>query len=144
MSTKRTLIGSFAYQDDDLDQIDSVKRTFEIRILIDDEGIFEGISFDGESKGLFEIDIRVKGFIENNIISFTRYFPFMYFLNDNGGLEIDYSKPHHEVMFTGQFDSSSGSWKGDWEIHHGLVQVGMYEAYDKFSIGEWELKESDE
>ena len=88
---------------------------FDMTISIHDN-IFIGTAIDQESKHLFDKPAEVKGFIEKNLISFTKQYPCLYFINDQGELAIDPDKPHPEIRYTGFLNDDKNEIMGKWEM----------------------------
>ena len=90
-------------------------KSFEFILeLQDDNGTFIGQCIeDGISEQLSE-SITISGFWNNEIISFTKHYPFLYYNDDNAELVIDKTKAHPEIIYTGEYDTLSNIFSGDF------------------------------
>lgn len=121
-----------------VDEYDYTRVEFYIEIVISDNS-FEGISVDEESKDLFKESTKIKGFFDENIISFVMKYPHAYYINDVGDLEVDEEEKHPDIHYYGEFDKTSNSYKGKWEITYVLEDYGDEQITEVYS-GNWELK----
>ena len=127
--------GKYAYNFEE----DSESFSFEINVKYDN-GSFEGHAYEEEFSGLTSDIVHVKGFIESDMISFVKTYPYFYAVDDNGDIIIDKKLKGHEVIYEGYFNEENGSWSGDWAINisEDRVEEGKYKYFD--IIGPWEMK----
>lgn len=109
---------------------DSDCHGFDLRVIVDEDE-FYGTAPEQEFTSLTGDAATVEGFIEGDHISFTKKYPYLYILEDDGTFIFDQSKPGHEVIYTGQFNAELHRWEGEWEVH------GME---TKFPNGDWEVE----
>lgn len=130
--------GFFSYEDgySSLTSLKEVK--FLINIFIDDFS-FKGVAEDEESKEYFDKPATVKGFFENDFISFVMKYPHLYFLDENNKIVVDKQSKHPDVNYYGVFDRESKSYKGEWEMIYDVEQLSDGIIEEVFS-GNWELK----
>ena len=103
---------------------------------------FSGFSVDRETKTLFrEGDVRVKGFIDGQLISFVKKYPYNYFFNEETSrCEIDYSVKNHEVEYQGYFYPEKKKYEGTYRVVIGSEMPGMDGAFrEEFYTGYWEM-----
>lgn len=129
--------GYFLYPVED-ENYDIPKRVnFQITVEIKNN-TFVGTHSDEESKPLFDEDGTIKGYFEDNFISFTLEYPYFYFIDDSGNLKTDRNKKHPEIHYYGNFKQETNSYIGSWE---------MFQEYNDFYEGKiierieamWEL-----
>lgn len=77
--TKKVWIGKYAYTFDENTQFYS----FEIEANYED-GSFEGTVYEEEFSGFTKDLVHVKGFIEGELISFVKTYPYYYAIDDFG------------------------------------------------------------
>ncbi len=113
----------------------SVEFTFE---LSDNDGEFKGFSIDSETKGLIFDPITVKGFWEDELISFTMQYPYYFTADDDGKIIVDRKKANPEMIFSGEFLEATGKYTGDWEIPADSKEHS-YESDLTLGRGTWEM-----
>lgn len=129
-------IGHYNYR---LEDEISENHNFEIHANLDD-GSFSGVAIEEEFTQLTGDKPTVKGFIEDDMISFVKSYPYLFETDENGKQIIDKSIRGHQVEYEGYFEEDKGSWSGTWEIHFGeqKIDIGNYEF--QFIMGEWSMK----
>lgn len=101
---------------------------------------FEGIALDEEFTVLTGEHAVIKGFIDNEHISFVKKYPFKFEEQEDGSILIDREKKGHEVIYNGFLNKDIGVWEGEWEILQNEVQISMGK-YEEFLItGFWQMK----
>ena len=130
--------GVFFYPVDD-ENYDIPKRVnFHINVEIKND-IFIGTHSDEESAPIFEEDAKLKGYFEDNFLSFILKYPYLYFLDEFGQQKTDKNKNHPKIHYYGNFNQKTNSYLGAWE---------MFEEFnDEFGSpwierteGAWEFK----
>ena len=105
-------------------------------------GSFEGFASEEEFTGYTNDLVHVKGFIEGDLISFMKTYPYLFEMDDNGYAHIDKSQRGHCVAFQGSFDEETGGWSGEWEIVFSEVrdksESGTFLI--KYLFGPWDMK----
>src|SRR5690554_2756114 len=102
--------GKYSYKLDDGSQ--SITVGFELNIIMSD-GSFYGSSTDDEFCKICDIHPTVKGFIDDNIISFLITYPFSYARNDFGELELIKTIKNYQVEYNGNI-TEADKWNGEW------------------------------
>ena len=127
--------GKFAYNPAEYGIIDDVYFELYVEVV---NGSFEGKCYDDEFRDLCDQLSAVKGFFENDIISFVVTYPVSYSMDENEKVTIDQTKKGHDVIYHGTFNSKQNTWSGEWEIlaepekeNEGFVQ--------NHSTGSWEM-----
>jgi hypothetical protein len=107
--------GIFTYEDgyDEADQYIDVN--FKMELIFTDSS-FTGFSTDSESKGLFDKPADVKGFVDDEKISFILNYPCSYYKDDNGRLVLDRESKHPEIHYLGFWDGDKNNVYGTWEM----------------------------
>ncbi len=101
---------------------------------------FEGIAVEEEFTSLTGESPIVTGFIDNDLINFTKKYPFQFLVDDNDQIVIDRMKPGHEVIYEGRFNAEIGEWEGEWEIIVDEIKLTS-EAYKTDMVyGSWRMK----
>lgn len=101
---------------------------------------FEGVAIEDEFTTLTNESPNVNGFIDADLISFTKQYPFQFELDENGQLVIDRSLPGHEVVYEGRFKPEIGQWEGTWEIITDEVKLSAEEYKTEMVYGSWRMK----
>jgi hypothetical protein len=125
-------------------------KSNEIRVAflveaLEQNGSFEGIASDTDTEKLFEKGtIKIKGFVEEELISFVKTYPGDYILNeDNQAEAVDSVKPH-QVEYLGNWIAEEEKYVGKYYVtgkeewtdrHKGTYTHDGYEGY-------WEMKPS--
>lgn len=112
------------------------KVSFQIDILIDNNS-FSGTAHDEESKEHFDEPVKVKGFFEKDFISFIMTYPYIYYRDEDDKIIVDKSVPNHNVNYYGEFDETTKSYNGEWEITYVIEQLIDGDIEEVFS-GSWE------
>lgn len=135
---QKNWIGEYGYSfEAESDKIFS----FEILAQLND-GSFQGTVFEEEFSGFTDDLVAVKGFIEEDFISFVKTYPYYYASNENGEIVVDREKKGHEVVYEGYFNFDTGEWIGEWEIlmHEEKDKSKMGRYITKSIIGPWKMK----
>ena len=121
---------------DTIEQYKQVEFTMEITIT---ENSFVGISTDSESRKAFDKPATVKGFIENDTISFVMKYPCLYFKDERGEIILDQSSEHPDIHYLGFFDYKKLIVHGNWEM---IVYEEKYsDGYlEEILNGEFEMR----
>ncbi|MDG5493014.1 hypothetical protein [Psychroserpens sp. SPM9] len=112
---KQNWKGFFTYLEayDTSQQYQKVEFTLEITLS---ENSFIGISYDLESKDAFNKPATVKGFIEDDKISFVMKYPCYYYKDEKGNIILDPSSEHPDIHYLGFLDENKKYVNGNWEM----------------------------
>jgi len=113
---------------------------FRMEVELDDEQSFTGTVWEEEFSGITGKGLTVKGFIDENHISFVKQYPCLYDAGENGEIIIDESKHGHEVIYDGHWNEELGSWFGEWEIEVKTELVSFHKFESSLFIGVFEMK----
>lgn len=118
-------------------------RTVEFILeLIENKGSISGVCMDFETKEYFSEPIIVLGFIDNDFISFTKQYPFSYFINEQGQVIVDRTKPHPEITYSGEFNPETNTFFGEWDLVLDSQKFGDG-YFDDSLTGTWTMKRID-
>ena len=87
-----------------------------MEVKCDDRLNFTGAVWEEEFSGITGKKLTVKGYIDEDHISFVKQYPCLYEYDENGKVLIDDSQPGHDVLYDGYWDKSEGKWNGEWEV----------------------------
>ena len=93
--------GCFTYEegyDELVEQYTTVEFTMEITLTGD---AFTGTSTDVESRDLFNEPATIKGFIDDEKMSFVLKYPCFYSKDENGELFLDHLSEHPDIHYLG-------------------------------------------
>jgi hypothetical protein len=114
----------------------SVKFTLEINVS---NSTFTGISWDEESKHYFKSPANVKGFFDEEKVSFVLKYPCYYYKNEKGKIELDYNQEHPDIHYFGEFDNKDKSKvTGEWEMAV-YVEETIDGYFEEFCSGSFEM-----
>lgn len=141
MSTIKSLTGKwkgvYIYGPEyESEQGTSVEFTLELK---DINGLITGVSIDSETKNLFSEPVNVVGFRDENFISFTIQYPFIYYINEQKQLVVDKTKPHPGVTYSGEYNSEKNSFEGEWDIVYDSQKYGDG-YFDDILTGTWSME----
>lgn len=135
---KKNWIGEYGYSFEDKSE-----NFFSFEIFADfTDGSFQGTVFEEEFSGFTGDLVSIKGYIEEDFISFVKTYPYYYASNENGEMVVDKQMKGHEVVYEGFFNTETGEWNGEWEIlineEEDKSMIGRY--ITKSIIGPWKMK----
>ncbi len=135
---KQTWKGFFTYQDgyELIDQYIEVAFTMELTF---NDNSFTGISTDSESENVFDKPATVKGFIDENKISFVKNYPCSYYKDENGKIILDRDSKHPDIHYLGFFDKDKKNISGTWEMT--IYEEKHLDDYlEDVATGEFEIR----
>ena len=103
------------------------------------DGVLNGSSEEYVTREWMKKPAILTGFIEGNVISFIKQYPFYYSTDENLEIKVDFSKAHPPVHYSGLYDPVSGVLSGDWEIEV-FLDRNMYGSDPFLVVGTWELR----
>tara|TARA_R110002049_G_scaffold43826_10_gene128808 strand:+ start:344 stop:802 length:459 start_codon:yes stop_codon:yes gene_type:complete len=130
--------GCFLYLVENINYDVPIVVGFSILVEIKNDS-FIGTHSDEESAHLFDEDSIIKGYLEDNFISFTLNYPYLYFIDDYGNHKTDKSKDHPEIHYFGNFDMETNSYIGSWELYEEFKNNFGDTIIDKFA-STWDFK----
>ena len=136
---KQTWEGFFTYPSDDDYSDQDLEVTFKMELIFN-ENSFTGTSRDSESEHIFEEPTIVKGFIEDNKISFILNYPCYYYRDEDGNIQIDKDLPHPIVEYLGYYDEYEKKFSGTWEIIIHEEKISEDNFLEEFIYGDFEMQ----
>jgi hypothetical protein len=119
--------------------IDSyIKVPFKMNLTFNGD-TFTGTTIDSESENIFTEPIKVKGFIENDKISFVVNYPYSYFKDENGEILVDKSLKHPNIEYLGYYDELEKKYSGTWEMVIYEEKITEDEYIEEIVNGEFEI-----
>ncbi len=106
--------------------------------ITDTDGEINGTSVDNETKDLFDKPTIVQGFWDGEIISFTKQYPYAYYLDEQNKIQVDKNMAPHTVTYSGQIDAETNSFTGEWDIIIDSQKIGDG-YFDESLTGTWTL-----
>ncbi len=140
---RRIWKGSFSYEvinPDEIVVVVTVPFTMEVEM---EKNSFVGFRVDDESKDLFDEPVKVKGFIENDFISFIIQYPHDYYMDyETGEAFVEKDMKHPGVTYEGSFDHQTNSYKGEWIIlvAEELDPNNPGDYIEQLLTGTWEMR----
>jgi hypothetical protein len=119
-------------------------KSFEFILdLLDENRTFNGVCYEAGLSELFQKPITVTGFWENGLISFTKKYPCLYFLGEDGKVVIDIMNEQPDIFYSGELDETENEFSGDFEMVVDSISHG--EGWLESSLtGTWTLKRIEE
>ena len=112
-----------------------------VAVIVVEDGVLSGTAEEPVTRDLMERPAALSGFIEGNVISFIKQYPYYYWEDKNGKYYIDRTRLHPPVHYSGLYDPASDAFTGEWEIEVFLDRDEYGE--DSYLItGTWELRRS--
>lgn len=130
INNKQVWKGVFAYMDGYKETDQEIIVDFTMELFFND-GSFTGTSTDSESEALFDKPATVKGFIDENKISFVLKYPCYYYRDENRQLALNRDFEHPEIHYLGYWDEDGNSFRGMWEME---VDTDVHLDYDPEEI----------
>lgn len=119
--------------------IDSyIKVPFKMNLTFNGNS-FVGTTIDSESENIFTEPIKVKGFIENDKISFIVNYPYFYFKDENGQILVDKNLKHPNIEYLGFYDEMEKKFSGTWEMIIYEEKITENEYIEEVANGEFEI-----
>ncbi len=116
----------------------------EFRLFIEkyNNGIFSGRIIDWQGMGADGEVSEVHGFIDGDLISFTKQYSRRIIFDDFGNTSVEEGIPGHSVIYEGRFDKETNNFLGTWEIVQETAHTPDLTLED-VSSGTWRLKRHD-
>ena len=112
-------------------------KSFEMTMTEEEDEEVSGEITDTSEGNQNPEKAKVTGFIMGDTLSFVKQYPYMFFYNDKGELQIDESKPHPEIHYHGEIKDNEIS--GEWDMEIG-TQKFYGDYYAKIMAGKWQVK----
>ena len=115
-----------------------IKVAFQMDLTFNGNS-FTGTSTDSESENIFIEPIIVKGFIENDIISFVINYPYHYYKDEDGNIKLDKNSQHPNIEYLGYYDESEKKYSGTWEMILSVEIISEDDQIEEVANGEFEI-----
>ncbi|XOV68314.1 MAG: hypothetical protein ACFHU9_03875 [Fluviicola sp.] len=131
--------GSYTYFDDE--ENESKPIGFEIHAELV-SGSFHGKVSEEEFTKLTGDKATVKGFVENDFISFVKTYPYAWWIEDEQ-YWINKELPGHDCNYRGFYSEADQEWSGEWEVITEKGRIGNYqEEFEAIVLtGSWKMKQ---
>lgn len=135
---EKEYLGNYFEQNEDGKEI---SVGFKMKLELDKKLNFIGTVWEEEFSGITGKLVSVRGFIDEDHISFVKKYPCKYESNENFEVAIDMDKPGHEVIYDGYWNEELENWSGEWYIQddYELFLVNQIKTFAYF--GRFEMKE---
>lgn len=135
---QKNWIGEYGYS---FEKESEIFFSFEI-FAESNNGSFQGTVFEDEFSGFTGDLVIIKGFIEEDFISFVKTYPYYYATKESGEIVVDKQMKGHEVVYEGYFNNETGEWNGEWEIliHEEQDKTVNGRYITESIIGPWKMK----
>ena len=138
VDNKQTWKGFFTYLQG-YEIIDTyIKVSFHLNLTFTGNS-FTGTSTDSESANIFVEPIIVKGFIENDIISFVINYPHHYYKDEDGNIKMNKDLQHPNIEYLGFYDQSEKKYSGTWEMIIYEEKISDDDYIENVANGEFEI-----
>lgn len=112
----------------------------EFRLFVEayHEGTFSGRVIDWDGFGVDgEVSI-LEGFVDADLISFTKQYDKRFFIDELGNPFVDDTLPGHKVFYQGRFDAHSNQFVGHWEIIEEVAHTPQV-TFEQVASGTWRM-----
>lgn len=105
--------GEYTYVEGYPEELKGKSVVFKL-IISNTEGEIIGTCTDDEADKVFTEPATIKGFIDNNIISFIKKYPYHWETDEDGNSIVFENTPSVEIHYYGNFQN--GRFSGDWDM----------------------------
>lgn len=116
----------------------------EFRLFIEEykDGEFSGRVIDWEGLGANGEVSVVKGFVNEEMISFTKQYDQRFIIDEWGNSDIEKEVPGYKVIYEGHFDKKGNQFLGQWEIVSDIAHTPEL-TLEKVLTGTWRMHRND-
>lgn len=136
-------IGQFVYGPEYGDEMHGEKVQFRLFINECSSGQFNGTSVDMEGYGANMDTAIIKGFVNDDFISFTKEYPDYLIIDENRQIIKDPSNVKPRLNYEGHYNLLSKSFSGQWELWANEELSGEGSIVDIYT-GTWEMTKDDQ
>ena len=131
--------GNYCYLNEEGNEIDPFDFEITANLIASS---FEGTAIEGEFSKVSEEPIYVKGFFDNDVISFVKTYPFGWDVDQGGEVQLHLDKPGHDVTYFGRLNPETLFWEGEWEIESEsqLAPKNSEIILSEYLFGNWKMK----
>ena len=123
------------------DGIEGRIKSFEMILVEEEDDEISGEIVDTTEGNQNPEKAKVSGFIMGDTLSFVKQYPYLFFYNEKGELQVDESKPHPEIHYHGEIKEDEII--GEWDMEVGTKQF-YGDFYSKMMSGTWQVKKVNE
>jgi hypothetical protein len=127
--------GTYIYVSED--GTEGKSKSFDMILREEEDDEFTGEIVDTSENSQNTEVAKVNGFIMEDTLSFVKQYPYLFFYNEKGELQIDKSKPHPEIHYHGEIKENEIA--GEWDMEIGTKQF-YRDYYSKMMSGRWQVK----
>lgn len=114
--------------------------SFKMEVVLDERFNFIGTVWEEEFSCISGKHLSVKGYIDEDHISFVKQYPCLFEYDEKGNVIIDESKSGHHVIYDGYWDETNSNWIGEWEVE-GENEVFKFDMIKtRVYLGKFEMK----
>ncbi len=135
---KRIYIGNYFQVDLNGNEI---PFRFRMDVELNEKLSFTGKVWEDEFSGLSGKELTVKGYIDEDHISFVKQYPCAYEIDENGEVLIDESRKGHHVIYDGYWDEVNGCWLGEWEVEGDTAILTPTRIHTQVFLARFEMKQ---
>ena len=108
--------------------------------IIETDGEITGSLIDQECVFVFKSSIPVSGFRQGETLSFSRNYPYIYYVSEKPGhFYADKKSTPYEVLYSGEYNADKAYFVGAWELATNIVKTGtVYE--NEQGYGRWLMR----
>lgn len=115
---------------------DGQSNKFALEVT-EQDGMFSGVCYEEAFAAADGEWITVRGFVDSNIISFVKKYPFLMASHPDGITRLDRTKPHPQIHYRGYYDELKKIYSGEWELFYELPDE---ENIVEVQTGEWIMR----
>jgi hypothetical protein len=116
-------------------------QTLDFEIVITkspaNDGTFTGVARDIKGLGVNPTKAHIEGFVEDNLISFTKLYEQQFNFTEDGGAER--ANKNIPIQYDARYNPDLGKYVGEWVIIEYVKDYsGFYQSYE--ATGLWEMR----
>jgi hypothetical protein len=135
-------LGHFTYGPEYGDELHGEKVEFRLFIQTHSNGAFKGTAVDLEGIGANFQQALIQGFLDNDLISFTKAYPHYYAIDEWGNSSTHEDLTHPIIHYEGIHNRRLNTFAGKWELCMDIGPVGEFWVEEVMS-GTWEMGKDD-
>ena len=135
-------LGYFLYGPEYGEKLHGEKVEFRFFINSCSNGTFEGTSVDLEGVGANFEQAIIKGFLDNDLISFTKSYPHYHAIDAFGNTSVYKDLEHPVIHYEGIHNRRTNTFSGKWELCMDIGPAGDFWV-EELMTGTWEMRKDD-
>ena len=133
-------VGQFVYGQEYGDEIFGEKVQFRLFVEKFEAGEFTGKSVDVDGFGANLNEAIIKGFIQDDLISFTKEYQPYFIIDETGNTCNDPSNQKPRLSYKGVYNKNQQSFCGEWEFWTNEILDGERGSFVDIFTGTWDMK----